>query len=161
MRLTEVVIGASLSRAAPPRRSPAWQSVRSSLERAGVPAGAVRSWQALFSTLHRRAPPRSASLAVVLGDFTLSDLLSSISSRSAVAGLPSVACWNVRWLVNPQAAGNSDTCRVIVQHLEKGRPCLLQETHWDEAAAAVWAAALPATSTVASPALTAKAMQIR
>eukprot|EP00969_Alexandrium_andersonii_P228537 10093086-Alexandrium_andersonii.AAC.1 len=65
MRLTEILAGASLSRAAPPRRSPAWQGVRGSLERAGVPAGAVRSWQSLFSILHCRAPPRSSSLAAV------------------------------------------------------------------------------------------------
>eukprot|EP00969_Alexandrium_andersonii_P029582 1291001-Alexandrium_andersonii.AAC.1 len=63
MRLTELLAGASLSRAAPPRRSPAWRDVRGSLERAGVPAGAVRSWRSLFSALHRRAPPCGATLA--------------------------------------------------------------------------------------------------
>eukprot|EP00969_Alexandrium_andersonii_P357660 15449297-Alexandrium_andersonii.AAC.1 len=39
---------------------------------------------------------------------------------------------------------------ITASHLERGRPCLLQETHWDEYAAAEWAAVLPGARTVAS-----------
>eukprot|EP00969_Alexandrium_andersonii_P356246 15446162-Alexandrium_andersonii.AAC.1 len=56
----------------------------------------------------------------------------------------------MRWLVNPQAAGNSEAKPALVQQLERGRPCLVQETRWGEAAAAVWAASLPAAATVAA-----------
>eukprot|EP00969_Alexandrium_andersonii_P103824 4581251-Alexandrium_andersonii.AAC.1 len=68
----------SFSTAAPPRRAPAWLAVRGALDRAGLPAGFGRSWQSLFSVLHRRAPPRGATLAAVLGNYSLADLLAGV-----------------------------------------------------------------------------------
>eukprot|EP00969_Alexandrium_andersonii_P297097 13128708-Alexandrium_andersonii.AAC.1 len=46
--------------------------------------------------------------------------------------------WNVRWLVNPSAAGDNTSRSVISRQLERGRPCLLQETRWGKAVAAIW-----------------------
>eukprot|EP00969_Alexandrium_andersonii_P244741 10814468-Alexandrium_andersonii.AAC.1 len=65
---------------------------------------------------------------------------SSSTGRPVVSNLDDIGVftWNVRWLVNPSAAGNNTTRAVICRQLERGRPCFLQETHWDEAAAAIW-----------------------
>eukprot|EP00969_Alexandrium_andersonii_P303507 13417227-Alexandrium_andersonii.AAC.1 len=38
----------------------------------------------------------------------------------------------------------------MCRQLERGRTCLLQETHWDESAAAIWKVNLPLTGLIAS-----------
>ena len=64
-----------------------------------------------------------------------------------------VFTWNVRWLVDPLAAAASSKRAVVLRAVLRGDVALLQETHWDEQAAAIWASSFPGCTVKASPAI--------
>eukprot|EP00969_Alexandrium_andersonii_P131387 5809647-Alexandrium_andersonii.AAC.1 len=55
-------------------------------------------------------------------------------------------------MLDTNSRANADARQVVVSQLERGRPVLLRETHWDDPAAAVWAATFPAAAVVSSQA---------
>eukprot|EP00969_Alexandrium_andersonii_P049641 2178788-Alexandrium_andersonii.AAC.1 len=107
MKLTELFTGAALGRAAPTRRPAAWAAVRAALESAGAMPGSLRSWQALYLRLRGRPAPKSLALRELLADHALDALSSTGRPVAPSLGEVGVFNWNVRWLVNPSAAGDT------------------------------------------------------
>ena len=66
--------------------------------------------------------------------------------------VPKLASWNLRWLVDPAAPAAAAKRAVVQNACMGGRVALLQETHWDEATAGVWAGLFPNCQVLSGPA---------
>ena len=132
----------------------AWTSIRASLDRVldeHCVVRRIKSPGALWQVLHGSAVPRGATWGDLLDGATLEQLLAAARAGLAVTGL-AIASWNVRWAVSPhtpQAAAKREQLR---RWLERGRPVLLQETHWRREDEAVWRTLLPAATVIAATA---------
>ncbi len=130
----------------PLARSPAWEGARRALRTALSNHGlhhTPRSPTALWRAVHgQRAPPR-ATWAQLCQQVTLPHLVNRVRAHHSEDG-PRLASWNVRWLRDPHSATAARKRDVINRLLASGYIVLLQETHWDPAAAAQWGSSFPA-----------------
>ena len=145
----------------PAARDPGWQRMRSGLCRALREVGCLwtpRSPAALARAVTGHSTGQGGRpltwQQLCASDITVLQLGSRL--RAAREGDGGQDCrlttWNARWLVDP-AAQHTTTKRAIIQGLGmEGRIALIQETHWDSAAAALWAGLFPGCRVLASPA---------
>jgi len=130
-----------------------WRAARALLNLA-VPLAprTMQSPTALWRTLHGGTPPRGATWAALLtdGDYTA---LQDPPRHSGQRGSIRLASWNARWIVDLSSATVARKRAAVGRQLRAGRVLLIQETHWDGAAAAVWGGGVfPHCRVIASPA---------
>ena len=125
--------------ALPPARATIWREWRRSLcTDLDIEEHCVPTPSALWRLLHGGgAAPRGATWEDLLRGADEAGLRAAIARSGAVPG-GGLASWNVRWIVDPGNDKAALVRAVLDGHVGQGVPVLLQETHWDEAAAAVW-----------------------
>ena len=124
--------------------------LHTSLRRDGS-AGRVRSPAALWSLLRQGLPLVGTKWRRLLFRHNWADLLEALARRRTASGTR-LASWNVRWLVSPHTEQAAAKRAVIRRWLDVGRVVLLQETHWVDADAVVWASLFPAATLCYAPA---------
>ena len=87
---------------------------------------------------------RGATWSHLCGDITI-DQARGLRERVGGQDRIGVAVWNARWLVDPHTAVARRKRDVINDLLRQKRVVLIQETHWDDGAAAVWQGACSPT----------------
>ena len=149
MSLLRDLAGTVLDGAVPSRRAPAWAAFRRKLREQLPDCSGLRSWQAIYTTLHLRPAPRQVTWRGLLGEFTIEDLR---ARGAGDAGGARVAFWNLRWILGPGTRRATAKRAVILRQLEQGRAVVVQETHWDDAAAGIWQAIIPCGNFISSQA---------
>ena len=64
------------------------------------------------------------------------------SAKARAESLPAIVSWSSRWLRSLHNPTGVSKRNVIQRWIERGLFVLLQETHWDDSAADVWASSL-------------------
>ena len=128
----------------PSASSPQWRWARTAFERAALDHGCrlrLRSPATLWQLLHGSGLPRGATWEGLLRDLTVASL-----AHRAQAQAPRLACriatWNCRWLPALTTSSGRSKAGQVQRAVCAGTLVLLQETHLDDAAMALWAAGL-------------------
>ena len=151
-----------LGLALPRARDPRWQECRRQLRHALAALGCnwtPRSPEALARAVTGGATGpggRPLTWAELCADRAVADL-PALAARLRVAREGQgadcrLASWNLRWMVDPAAPAAVAKKALVQATCMEGRVALLQETHWDPAAAAVWAGLFPGCRVLPSPA---------
>ena len=145
----------------PPVRSYRWARckplLRAALSAAGCP-WTPRSPNALAHLLMRARGGRSGRGLPTWGEVchsrTVAQLAAALHARRRDMGAAGyrVASWNVRWLVDPAAAADVAKRETVRTAALEGRIVLLQETHWDPPAEALWAGLFAGCRVLSTPA---------
>ena len=138
----------------PAARSAAWNAARQVLNRALQTAGlpAVQYPAALWALIHDTPYPHRCTWGQLCAGVTLDHLERPLAAARRV-GLPKLLIWNVRYLRSTTAHKNQIKLATITHATAVGRVALLQETHWSDHDACVWATMFPARRLVAAPAV--------
>ena len=126
--------------------SPLWRAARTCLAAALALAGCtarVRSAMQLWRLVHGDRPlPVGATWGQLCHNYRLTHVTDALSLRTACTTYIPFVSWNCRWLTDLQSEQGRRKQQAIKQQLAQGKVVLLQETHWDDAAAEHWAGAL-------------------
>ena len=136
----------------PPASSTTWRAARAFIEAATRAVGQpvrVRSPAALWLALHGNGMPRGVSWGQLLQGHSVQSLVQCAANRRSGADLRIVS-WNCRWLTELSYPSGRSKAEIIQQAARAGAVVLIQETHLDEAAMAIWAAGLHCCRVIAS-----------
>jgi len=141
-----------LGRLLPHPASWEWKGARASLRqqlrtaqinaRVTTPAG-------LWARLYGQRPPPGATWGALIRQSNLTDLETGLN---AGGDRFRVASWNLRWLVDPGSQQGRGKKMALLRKLRGAAVVCVQETHWREADAGVWAGLFPGAAVAASPA---------
>ena len=141
----------------PGGRSPTWNAARQLLRRAlpDPPAPIPRSGTSQWNLLHHGSAPARVSWGLMCNGYTVGDLAAALQAHHDNVGANgvTVASWNIRWLVDTLTSQAAAKRTVIMSNLLRQRVVILQETHWNPAAAALWTANFPAATVAHSCAI--------
>ena len=123
----------------PPARSLQWHAWRRrTCASIGADPTDIPTPTALWRLLHDGSqPPRGATWAAALAGATASGLIAAIQ-MAREPGPGDAATWNLRWLTDPGTDKARAKRAQLLKLTDRGTVVLLQETHWDAEAAAIW-----------------------
>ena len=141
-----------LSAPLPHSRSCEWDGrralLRAALRREGINAR-VSSPSGVFLALHGRPPPPGCRWQQLTGSACLADFSAATGQAATSMRL---ASWNVRWMVSPQSEQGSRKKLAILGRIRGNSVVCLQELHWSEQDASIWAGLFPACQVVSTAA---------
>ena len=121
-----------------------WRRARTAFERAALDHGCrlrLRSPAMLWQLLHGSGLPRGATWEGLLRDLTVAALAHRAQTQ-APRLVCRIATWNCRWLPALTTSSGRSKAGQVQRAVRAGTMVLLQETHLDDAAMALWAAGL-------------------